>query len=81
MSVPKPITANDLLDAMAEAEVLEIFCQLPQADQDEFSRWIGKSRDDDSHWRRISALVLALKTGPLKSTSEEMGVHYKGGSV
>ena len=81
MSVPESITANDLLDAMAEAEVLEIFCQLPQADQDEFSRWIGKSRDDDSHWQRITALVLALRTGPINPSSGEMRVHYKAGSV
>ena len=60
------ITPEDLLDAMARADVLEIFGRLPEADQQKFSRWIGKARDDESHWRRINALVLALRLGPLQ---------------
>jgi hypothetical protein len=59
------ITADDLLDTLAAADVLETFLRLPQEEQDNFARWIGKSRDDESHWRRINALVLALRLGPL----------------
>ena len=65
MSSPEKITADDLLDAMAEANVLETFLHLPTEDQANFSRWIGTARDDGSHWRRIEALVLALRTGLL----------------
>ena len=60
------ITPDDLLDAMARADVLEIFVRLPEADQKKFSSWIGKARDVESHWRRINALVLALRLGPLQ---------------
>ena len=81
MSGQEPITATDLLDVMAEAGVLEIFCRLPKADQEEFSRWIGKSRSDSSHWRRIDALVLALGSGPMDPRSGEMRGHQTGGSA
>ncbi|HWL65596.1 MAG TPA: YdeI/OmpD-associated family protein [Actinomycetota bacterium] len=66
MSEDQTITVEDLLDAMAEADVLETFCQLPQEDQENFSRWIGMARDDESHWRRIHAFVSALRTGPFE---------------
>jgi len=65
MSADEKITVEDLLDAMREADVLEVFVQLPPADQDKFAVWIGKARDEESHWRRINALMLALRTGPL----------------
>lgn len=60
------ITADDLLDKLAAADALETFLRLPPDDQENFARWIGKSRDDESHWRRINALVLALRIGPLQ---------------
>ena len=66
MSSAETITADDLLDALARHDVLETFCQLPTIDQEKFSRLIGKARSNDSHWRRIEALVLALKAGPLQ---------------
>ena len=64
------ITPDDLLDAMAAADVLETFCHLPRSAQEEFSAWIGKARDTDSHWRRIDALVLAMRSGLLHETQE-----------
>ena len=67
MSPPNDkITANDLLDTLAAADALNTFLRLPPADQDNFSRWIGKARNDESHWRRINALVLAMRIGPLE---------------
>ena len=60
------ITADDLLDTLAAADALQTFLHLPPKDQENFARWIGKSRDDESHWRRINALVLALRMGPFE---------------
>lgn len=59
------ITAHDLLDTLASADALETFLHLPREDQESFARWIGKARDVESHWRRINALVMAMKIGPL----------------
>lgn len=59
------ITADDLLDTLASADALVTFLRLPREDQDNFARWIGKARDEESHWRRINALVIAMKIGPL----------------
>lgn len=78
MSTEEKITVEDLLDAMTEADVLETFCQLPQVDQEKFSRWIGKARDDDSHWRRIQALVSALRAGPLQPVAPAKPVSSAG---
>lgn len=60
------ITADDLLDTLAAADALQTFLRLPPEDQENFARWIGKSRDDESHWRRINALALAIKMGPFR---------------
>jgi hypothetical protein len=68
MSSPERVIEEDLQDTMAEAGVLERFHQLPEGDQDMFSRWIDKARDDESHWRRINALVLALRIGPFEAS-------------
>lgn len=70
MSSEEKITADNLLDAMAEADVLEVFCHLPEAAQQEFREWIGKARDNESHWRRIDALVLAMRSSGLYDSSE-----------
>lgn len=67
MNRAESITADDLMEAMSAAGVLEVFCHLPTAAQDEFSSWIGKARDDASHWRRIEALLEAMKRSPLRS--------------
>ena len=61
------ITADELLEILATSDALETFCLLPQADQDNFSRWVGQARDNKSHWRRIQALVLAMRVGPMQS--------------
>ena len=69
MKPTQSITPDDLLDAMATADVLETFVLLPEAAQDEFRQWIGKAKNDDSHWRRIHALVAAMRSGHLHETS------------
>lgn len=69
MKPSETITPDDLLDAMTTADVLETFVLLPQSAQDEFRQWIGKARNDDSHWRRIHALVAAMRSGRLHETS------------
>lgn len=65
MTAAGKITADDLLDTLAAADALETFLHLPREDQDNFAHWIGKARDEESHWRRINALVLAMKIAPL----------------
>lgn len=49
---------------MAEAGVLDTFCHLPEASKREFEKWIGKARDNESHWRRIDVLVRAMRSAP-----------------
>lgn len=71
MNPDSKITPDNLLDAMAAADVLEVFCHLPEAAQQEFREWIGKARDDESHWRRIDALVLAMRSGLLSDQSDQ----------
>ncbi|MDQ3645837.1 MAG: hypothetical protein M3345_02760 [Actinomycetota bacterium] len=66
VSVPESTAAQHIVDALAGANVLETFCRLPQADQENFSSWIIKARDESSHWRRIDALVLAMRLGTLR---------------
>lgn len=61
---PGEITPDDLLDAMAAADVLDHFCHLPEASRREFEEWIGKARDDEAHWRRINTLVMAMRFAP-----------------
>ena len=64
MSAEEKITPDDLLNAMAEADVLDAFCQLPQASRREFEQWIGKARDDAGYWRRIHTLVMTMRNAP-----------------
>ena len=49
---------------MEAADVLERFCQLPESSRAEFEQWIGKAHDDAGHWRRINALVKAMRSAP-----------------
>ena len=71
MSIEERFPARDLREALAGADVLEVFRRLPRVDQHRFSHWVEIARDDESHWRRIHALVLALRTGPfLPSVSQ-----------
>lgn len=58
------ITADDLLDAMAAADVLDVFCHLPERSRREFEDWIGKARNSEAHWRRIDTLVMAMRSAP-----------------
>jgi uncharacterized protein YdeI (YjbR/CyaY-like superfamily) len=59
------ITPDDLLNAMAAADVIDTFCHLPEASRREFEGWIGKARDNAAHWRRIDTLVMAMRSAPL----------------
>lgn len=56
---------DDLLQALRIADVWEVFCHLPEANRDEFAKWIESSPDQAARWRRIDALVLALRLSPL----------------
>ena len=58
--------AADLLEALATYDALDTFNLLPQTDQHRFVDWVGKARDEGSYRRRISALVLAMRVGPLQ---------------
>jgi hypothetical protein len=73
MKSEEKITPDNLLDAMAEADVLEVFCHLPEVAKQEFRGWIGKARDDELHWRRIDALVSAMRSGPLFDRRQQHG--------
>ena len=64
MNSEEKITPDDLLDAMAAADVLDIFCHLPEPAKREFEEWIGKARDSEAHWRRIDVLVRAMRNAP-----------------
>lgn len=60
---------------MAAADVLDRFCHLPEPSRREFEEWIGKARDNDAHWRRINALVMAMGDAP------PVEAHTQGESV
>lgn len=64
MSPEEKITPDDLLNAMAAADVLDSFCHLPEPARREFEGWIGKARDSEAHWSRINALVRAMREAP-----------------
>lgn len=66
MSTGQELSSHDLLDVLADADVLKTFNRLPVKDQENFARWIGIARDDVAYWRRIDALVLSLRLGPLQ---------------
>ena len=53
--------SEELIDVLSSSDALETFNRLPVADQVNFSRWVGLARDDESKWRRIEALVLAMR--------------------
>jgi bacteriocin resistance YdeI/OmpD-like protein len=55
----------DLLEALRMADVWEVFSQLPEENRAEFGRWITGSPNQNARWRRIDALVLALRLSPL----------------
>ena len=76
MSTPELITVDDVMEALATSGVLETFCQLPVIDQERFSRLIGEARNDESQWRRIEALVMALKTGPFQPSEVGQSTAY-----
>lgn len=56
---------DDLLEALKFADVWEVYCALPETNREEFASWIEKSADQQARWRRIDALVLALRMSPL----------------
>ena len=68
---PRQKTEEDLLRALAGADVLETFRRLPPSEQERFTSWIAKAHDDDAHWRRIDILVLAMRMAPPASVVDE----------
>lgn len=64
MKSPDPLPADDLGQALVEADALETFEALPAEERDRFRAWIAKARDDESHWRRIEILCLAMRMAP-----------------
>ena len=65
---------DDLLEVLRIADVWEVFCDLPEENRDEFARWIEGALDQAARWRRIDALVLALRLSPLiKGEAVERG--------
>jgi molybdopterin converting factor small subunit len=66
MTASGEMITHDLEEAMSEADVLALFQKLPPADRERFSRWIALARDDESLWRRIEIVVMALRMGPLE---------------
>ena len=65
MNSPEETPTDDLLEAMTEADCLEVYLRLPETDRVKFSQWVEHAPDDGSHWRRIEALVVAMKISPL----------------
>lgn len=59
------VAPGDVLEALRIADVWELYCGLPEKNRDEFARWINLSPDQAARWRRIDALVLALRLSPL----------------
>ena len=64
MSPEDKISPDDLLNALAVADVLDTFHALPEASRQEFEEWIAKARDSEAHWRRIDTLVMAMRQAP-----------------
>jgi len=68
MNCDGPITPHDLSDSMTSAELVGTFHRLPPEIQENFQRWVHRATTTESHWRRIGALVLALRSGLLDET-------------
>ena len=58
-------------EVLATYDVLATFELLPSAEQQKFSSWIENASNEESHWRRIEAFVLALRVGPLQPARPE----------
>lgn len=54
-------SSDQLLEAFAATDSLEMFRRLPIADQDEFFSWVERATTQESRWRRIDALALAMR--------------------
>ena len=65
MSAAEERPADHLYIVLAEADALDTFRRLPLEDQKNFGDWIGKAPDEASYFRRLEALVLAIRLGPL----------------
>ena len=60
-----PKRSEELVSALAGADVLANFLLLPPQQQENFHRWVIRSVDDSSRNRRVDALVLAMRSGLL----------------
>ncbi len=64
MSSKETRVPDDLVEALALADVLGQFRALPEAARRDFEAWIDKARDEASRWRRIETLALAMRAAP-----------------
>ena len=62
--------SESLSAIFAASGALDSFRKLPVHEQARFARWIEAAHDDESRLRRIEALALALRLGPLGSSDE-----------
>ncbi|HET7482351.1 MAG TPA: GGDEF domain-containing protein [Actinomycetota bacterium] len=58
-------STHDLLHALQNARVLDVFLQLPDIDRTSFLRWIASSNDLDVRRSRTRSFVTALTSSPL----------------
>ena len=65
MSAEIPQRSDELMSALASADVLADFLLLPSDQQTNFHRWVIRSVDAESRYRRVDALVLAMRSGLL----------------
>jgi Bacteriocin-protection, YdeI or OmpD-Associated len=68
------MSANGISESLSvifsASGALDSFRRLPAPEQARFARWIEMAHDEESRLRRIEALVLALRLGPLGSPDE-----------
>lgn len=71
MNVPERKQTDDLLRALRAADALDNFQALPLEEQERFSNWIARSRDDEGYWRRIDILVMGMRMAPPLNAPQE----------
>ena len=71
MSIPQQNPTNDLLHALAAADVLDVFQSLPLEEQDRFLAWIEKASDGEAYRRRIDILVMGIQMAPLSDSKRK----------
>ena len=69
---------DDLVEALAFADVLGTFRALPEASRRDFEAWVEKARDEPSRWRRIEALAMAMRAAPRLQRAEPIQISKEG---